>query len=57
MTKHIAKCMKCSDQIKKKYLNDIRLKQKKVQTTELVMEEDIPENLPIQDMETWGKIY
>ena len=54
MTKHIAKCMKCSDQIKSKYLNDIRLKQKKVQT-ELAMEEDMPENLPVQDMETGEK--
>ena len=54
MTEHIAKFMKCSDQIKNKYLNDIRLKQKKVQT-ELLMEEDIPENLPVQNMETGGK--
>ncbi|XP_047134017.1 uncharacterized protein LOC124812059 [Hydra vulgaris] len=49
MTEHIAKCMKCGDQIKNKYLNDMPFKQKKVQT-ELMMEEDIPENLPIQDM-------
>ena len=40
--------MKCSDQIKNKSLNDIRLKQKKVQTTELVMEKDIPEIYPFK---------
>ncbi|XP_065649503.1 uncharacterized protein LOC136078207 [Hydra vulgaris] len=55
MTEHIAKCMKCGDQIKNKYLNDMPFKQKKVQT-ELMMEEDIPENLTIQCMEKKEKI-